>query len=51
MLWTVVAVLLILWVFGFAMKVAGGLIHALLVIALVVVVFRLLSGRRKARRR
>ena len=46
MLWTVVAILLILWVLGFAMHVAGGLIHALLVIALVVVVFRLLKGRR-----
>jgi len=46
MLWTVVAVLLILWLLGFTMNVAGGLIHALLVIALVVVVFRLLSGRR-----
>ena len=46
MLWSIVVVLLILWVLGFAMRVAGGLIHALLVIALVVVVFRLLSGRR-----
>jgi hypothetical protein len=46
MLWTIVVVLVILWVFGFAMHVAGGLIHALLVIALLVVVFRLLSGRR-----
>ena len=46
MLWTIVVVLLILWILGFTMHVAGGLIHALLVIALVVVVFRLLSGRR-----
>jgi hypothetical protein len=46
MLWTVVVVLLILWLLGFTMNVAGGLIHALLVIALVVVVFRLLSGRK-----
>ena len=46
MLWTIVFVLLILWVFGFAMKVAGGLIHALLVIAVVVVIFKMLSGRR-----
>jgi hypothetical protein len=37
---------LILWLLGFTLNVAGGLIHALLVIALVVVVFRLLSGRR-----
>jgi len=46
MLWTIVFVLLILWVLGFAMKVAGGLIHALLVIAVVVVVVKMLSGRR-----
>ena len=46
MLWTIVVVLLILWLLGFTLNVAGGLIHALLVIALVVVVVRLLSGRR-----
>ncbi len=46
MLWTVVVVLLVLWLLGFTMNVAGGLIHALLVIALIVIVFRLLSGRR-----
>lgn len=46
MLWTIVVVLLVLWLLGFTMHVAGGLIHALLVIALVVIVFRLLSGRR-----
>jgi hypothetical protein len=46
MLWTIVVILLLLWVLGFSMKIAGGLIHLLLVIALVVIVFRLLSGRR-----
>jgi Family of unknown function (DUF5670) len=46
MLWTIVVVLLILWLLGFTMHVAGGLIHVLLVIALVVIVLRLLSGRR-----
>lgn len=46
MLWTVVVLLLILWLLGFTMHVAGGLVHVLLVIALVVVIFRLLSGRR-----
>ena len=46
MLWTIVAILLVLWVLGFAMKVTGGLIHILLVIALIIVVFRLISGRR-----
>ena len=46
MLWTVVVVLLILWLLGFTMHVAGGLIHLLLVVALVVIVLRLLTGRK-----
>jgi hypothetical protein len=46
MLWTIVVLLVILWLLGFAMNVAGGLIHLLLVVALVVVALRLLSGRR-----
>jgi hypothetical protein len=46
MLWTIVVVLLVLWLLGFSMKVAGSLIHLLLVIALVVIVLRLLTGRR-----
>jgi hypothetical protein len=46
MLWTLVLVLLILWILGFTMSIAGGLVHLLLVVALVVVAFRLLSGRR-----
>ena len=46
MLWTIIAILLLLWIVGMAMEIAGGLIHILLVIALIVVVFRLLSGRR-----
>ena len=46
MLWTIVVVLLILWLLGFSMKIAGGLVHLLLVVALIVIVFRLLSGRR-----
>jgi hypothetical protein len=46
MLWTIVVILFVLWLLGFTMHVAGGLIHVLLVIALVVVVLQLLSGRR-----
>ena len=38
MLWTIVVLLLIFWVLGFAMHVAGGLIHILLVVALVILV-------------
>ena len=46
MLWTIVVILLILWLLGFTMRVTSGLIHVLLVIALVIIVLRLLSGRR-----
>ena len=46
MLWTLLVVLLILWLLGFSFSVGGGLIHLLLVVALVVLVFQLLTGRR-----
>jgi hypothetical protein len=47
MLWTICLVLLVLWALGLATSyTAGGLIHILLVIALVVMVFRLIQGRR-----
>ncbi|MDP9112202.1 MAG: lmo0937 family membrane protein [Acidobacteriota bacterium] len=46
MLWTLVAVFLILWLLGFSMSIGGGLIHILLVIALVLIVVNLVSGRR-----
>jgi len=49
MLWTICLVLLVMWALGMATSyTAGGLIHILLVVALVVVVFRLISGRRVA---
>ena len=46
MLWTIVAVLLVLWLLGFGFSVGGSLIHLLLVVALVVIVINLVSGRR-----
>jgi hypothetical protein len=46
MLWTVFVILLVLWLLGFSLHVAGGLIELLLVVALVVLVINLLSGRR-----
>ena len=46
MLWTIVGILVLLWVLGFALHVAGGLIHILLVVAVVVALFNLISGRR-----
>ncbi|MBZ5664414.1 MAG: lmo0937 family membrane protein [Acidobacteriia bacterium] len=46
--WAIVAVLLILWLLGFSLHVAGSLIHLLVVLALVVLIVDLLSGRRSA---
>jgi hypothetical protein len=47
MLWTLAVILLILWALGFlAFHVGGGLIHILLVIAVIVIIFRLITGRR-----
>jgi hypothetical protein len=46
MLWTIVVILLVLWMFGLVLDVVGGLIHILLVLALIAVLFQLLTGRR-----
>lgn len=47
MLWTVVVILLILWLLGLVSSYTfGGFIHILLIIALVVVVVRLIQGRK-----
>lgn len=48
MLWTILAVLLVLWLLGFIGGVGGSLIHALLVIAAVVLLIQLFTGRRVA---
>jgi hypothetical protein len=48
LLWGIAVLLVVLWLLGFSLHVAGGFIHLLLVVALVVVVFRLVSGRRVA---
>ena len=48
MLWTIFVILLILWLLGFSFHIAGGLIHLLLVVAIVVLVINLISGRRTA---
>jgi len=46
LLWTIIVVLFVLWLIGFAMHFAGGLIHLLLVVALVLLIINLLTGRR-----
>jgi len=49
MLYTVAVVLIVLWALGFfAFHVGGGLIHLLLVLALIAVVYNLMTGRRVA---
>ena len=47
MLWTIAIILFILWLLGaFAFHVGGGLIHILLVLAVIVILYRLITGRR-----
>jgi hypothetical protein len=46
--WAIVAILLVLWLVGFGLHVAGSLIHLLLVVALVVLLVDLVTGRRHA---
>jgi hypothetical protein len=45
MLWTIFVILLVLWLLGFIGHVAGGFIHILLVIAVIVLVIRSVTGR------
>jgi len=46
MLWTVLIILLILWALGFGFGVVGNLIHIILVVALIVLVIQLVTGRK-----
>jgi ABC-type multidrug transport system permease subunit len=48
MLWTVFAILLLLWLLGWGFHIAGSLIHLILVIALVVLLVEVITGRRAA---
>ena len=48
MLWTIIVVLVVLWLLGFSLHVGGALIHLLLVVALIILVINLISGRRSA---
>ncbi len=47
-LWTIIVILFVLWLIGFAAHIGGSLIHLLLVVALVAFVFNLITGRREA---
>lgn len=46
MIWTILVILLVLWLIGFATSAVGSLIHLLLVVALVIFVIQMLTGRR-----
>ncbi|MGD0052209.1 MAG: lmo0937 family membrane protein [Vulcanimicrobiaceae bacterium] len=45
MIWTIIVILVVLWLLGFAIHVGGALIHLLLIIAVVLVLFNLITGR------
>ena len=46
MLWTIAIILLILWLLGAFVVNVGSIVHLLLVIAVIVIVYRLVTGRR-----
>lgn len=46
MLWIIVGVLVLLWFLGLLLRAFGGLIHVLIIVALVIVIYRLITGRR-----
>ena len=46
MLWGIVVLLVVLWFLGFIGHIGGGLIHLLLVIALIILIYNLITGRR-----
>jgi hypothetical protein len=46
MLWTILVILLVLWLIGLLSHVGGGLIHLLLVVAVIILVINLVTGRR-----
>ncbi|MDR4946968.1 lmo0937 family membrane protein [Neobacillus cucumis] len=49
MIWTIIGLLLLFWIIGLVFHIAGGLIHLLLVVAVLVLIFKFISGRGKNR--
>lgn len=45
MLWTIIGLLLLFWVFGLILHIAGGIIHLVLIVAAVMFIIKLVSGR------
>jgi hypothetical protein len=48
MLWTLVVILVVLWLLGLLGHIGAGFIHVLLIVALIVILYQLLMGRRSA---
>jgi hypothetical protein len=46
LLWLIIIILIILWLAGFSLNIGGGLIHILIVIALILLIYRLATGRK-----
>ena len=46
MIWTIFTILIVLWLVGLLTHIGGGLIHILLVIAVIVIVVNLLTGKK-----
>jgi len=48
-LWTIVVILVVLWILGLVLHIAGGFIHVLLIIAAIIVVYNLITHSRRGR--
>jgi Family of unknown function (DUF5670) len=49
MLWTIIGLLILFWVLGLMFHLVGGIVHILLVIAVVLIILKLISGRNRNR--
>jgi hypothetical protein len=45
LIWTLIVILVVLWLLGFLLHIGGGLIHLILVVAVILLVINLLTGR------
>ncbi|MBP3952843.1 lmo0937 family membrane protein [Bacillus suaedae] len=45
MIWTIIGIIILLWILGVLFEIAGGLVHLLLVVALVVFIINMIRGR------
>lgn len=47
MFWGIIGILILLWVLGLVFKIAAGFVHILLIIAVVLIVYKVITGRAK----